>query len=238
MSADKKDHPIRRIREALAQLPDRSRMAEVKHFSQWVGCSESLIRNVENGVTPMSEKLAKSIEDRTGVSAKWLLNSPKPDDPILDRRGGRWIAGRLDPFTYLPNLERLLAACPTLVPAIVGKLVEAQMLAEMHDDGMISTLKRILSILDSNDFFEDSKTGPRFSGSLGRYDRSEETKERGIRLLMNLSPTITAEEIRELEFLRASEPDIPVGSRLPEIYTGQEARRRRRKAAKPESDLD
>jgi len=237
MSTDKKDHPIRRIREALAQLPDRSRMAEVKNFSQWVGCSESLIRNVENGVTPMSEKLAKSIEDRTGVSAKWLLNSPKPDDPILDKRGGRWIAGRLDPFSYLPNLERLLAACPTLVPAIVAKLVEAQMLYELHNDGEIGTLKRILRILDSHDFFEDSKAGPNPLGSLGRDNRSEETKDRGIHLLMNLSPTHTADEIRELEFLRASEPDIPAGSRLPEIYTGPEAKRRRR-APKPEPELD
>lgn len=237
MSTDKKDHPIRRIREALAQLPDRSRMAEVKHFSKWVGCSESLIRNVENGVTPMSEKLAKSIEDRTGVSAKWLLNSPKPDDPILDWRGRRWIAGRLDPFSYLPNLERLLAACPTLVPAIVAKLVEAQMLYELHSDGAIGTLKRILRILDSHDFFEDSKAGPHPLGSLGRDNRAEETKDRGINLLMNLSPTPTADEIRELEFLRASEPDIPAGSRLPEIYTGPEAKRRRR-APKPEPELD
>lgn len=213
-------------------------MAEVKNFSEWVGCSESLIRNVENGVAPISEKLAKTIEDRTGVSAKWLLGSPGPEDPIVDRRGHRWIAGRLDPFSYLPNLERLLAACPTLLPRIVGKLVEAQMLSELHNDGAISTLKRMLSILDGHDFFEESRSGRHPLSWLARDEQPEAMKELGIRLLMDLSPTLTAEQVRDLENLRVNEPDIPAGSRLLEIYTGPEARRRQRRASKSEGDVD
>jgi len=212
-------------------------MAEVKNFSEWVGCSESLIRNVENGVAPISEKLAKSIEKRTEVSARWLLSSPDSEDPILDRRGHRWIAGRLDPFSYLPNLERLLAACPTLLPRIVGRMVEAQMLSELHNAGGIRTLTRILRILDSHDFFEESRSEHPL-GWLARGEQSEAMKEVGIMLLMNLPPTLTAEQVRDLENLRVSEPDIPAGSRLPEIYTGPEARRRQRMASKSECDVD
>jgi len=213
-------------------------MAEVKEFSRWVGCSESLIRNVENGVAEISEKLAKSIEDRTGVSARWLVSSPKPEDPIPDRRGGRWIAGRLDPFSFLPNLDRLLAACPTLLPRIVGKLVEAQMLAEMHNDGKIETLKRILHLLDSHDFFEESNGGHHPLDWLARDDRPKAMNDLGINLLMNLSPELTADQIRDLENLRVTEPEIPATSRLSEIYTGPEARKRKRRASKSEVDLD
>lgn len=230
MPGDPKTHPIRRVRDAFATLPDRSRLAEAKNFSRWVGCSESLIRNVENREVGTSDKLAKLIEDKTGVSAEWILSEPKPDDPILDRNGGPWTADRLDPFAFLPNLERLLAACPTRIFGIVGKMVESQMLAELHDRGEIRTLKTMLSFLQKQGFFEEPSNGRHPLEWLADKDEPDSLEKIGLSLLLSNSPTLSANQIRDLENLRVNEPEIQEGSRASEIYPVLDGRTRQRKA--------
>ncbi len=61
--------------------------------------SESLLRNVENRVVPLSANLARRVSERTGVSADWLLSDPPDHDPIPDRHGGIW-----DPLRLLDPL--------------------------------------------------------------------------------------------------------------------------------------
>ena len=86
MPTEAKPHAILRIRRALEALPEESgarELSKVKKFAAWVGCSESLIRNIENGVVAsVSDKLARAIESKTGVSADWIQSSPEEEDPM------------------------------------------------------------------------------------------------------------------------------------------------------------
>ena len=125
-------HPIKIVRESLADLSPQSGLrgcATVKGFARWLDHSESLIRNVENRVIELSERLAKRIERKTGVSGEWLLKpkSPRP----LDLQGEPWDASKhLDPFAPGSSGAKLLQLGelrPDLLPALVSRMIEARL---------------------------------------------------------------------------------------------------------------
>lgn len=68
--------------------PDLRRAATQKGFSKWVGCSEGLIRSVEQGQAKITPKLAKRVQASTGVAAAWLSRKQDPSQPIPAARGG------------------------------------------------------------------------------------------------------------------------------------------------------
>ena len=121
--------------------------ASPRGFSKWMGRSESLIRNVENGCAPLSSNLAKRIEEKTGVAAEWML-APVADGPIMGSDGREWsVAEHLDPFAGGGlDFRPLLLSCPQMLPALVGKLVEVRLGLDMEGGGSES-LTRTLALL-------------------------------------------------------------------------------------------
>ena len=143
-------HPVQRVRESLLALSEESGMrlhASPRGFAKWLGRSESLIRNVENGCAPLSANLAKRIGEKTGVSAEWLLN-PVAGGPILGTDGREWrAADHLDPYAGGElDFRPLLLSCPQMLPALVGKLVEARLGMDL-EGGSSESLTRTLALL-------------------------------------------------------------------------------------------
>lgn len=64
--------PLRALRESLAQLPNHIENATQAGFARLIGRSESLVRAVESGRVPMSEKLIRDLSLRFGVPADLL----------------------------------------------------------------------------------------------------------------------------------------------------------------------
>jgi len=121
--------------------------AHPRGFAKWLGRSESLIRNVENGCAPLSSNLAKRIEEKTGVAADWLLN-PDAAGPIIGSDGREWSAAEhLDPIAGGElDFRPLLLSCPQMLPALIGKLVEARLRLDM-EGGSSDSLTRTLALL-------------------------------------------------------------------------------------------
>ena len=143
--------PVRRIRESLLDLPEESGMRGYGHprgFARWLGRSESLIRNVECGCTPLSANLARRIEEKTGVSAAWLMSAAAADGPIMAADGGEWVAAeRLDPYAGASlDFRPLLATSPRTLPGLIGRLVEAKLRLDL-DNGSTDSLTRALALL-------------------------------------------------------------------------------------------
>ena len=149
-------HPVQRVRESLLTLSEESGMrlhASPRGFAKWLGRSESLIRNVENGCAPLSANLARRIGEKTGVSAEWLLNpdtaaGPVMDGPIIGSDGREWrAADHLDSYAGGElDFRPLLLSCPQMLPALVGKLVEIRLGMDL-EGGSSESLTRVLALL-------------------------------------------------------------------------------------------
>lgn len=81
---------LKELRSRLADsgVRDLQKFASQKGFAELVGCSESLIRNVENNTFPCSARLASAISARTGVCAAWVKGEHEPNIPSSD--GSPW----------------------------------------------------------------------------------------------------------------------------------------------------
>lgn len=228
MSQAEYTHQLQQIRNELGLLPKESnahKLSKVRDFSLWIGCSESLIRNVEKGVAKLSPKMASVIERKTGVSKKWMLDPDAAGTAILDHAGRVWSAKRLDPFCYLPNLYPLLISCPTLLPSIIARLLEAQMLNELHQ-GRVSMVISLINRLAKQDFFEETDRGGLHHDPLSYLEPEglrAELKAPGMDLLRSRSEDLDDEQYREMARLAESEPSsLPPGSKLNEIYRDME----------------
>lgn len=105
-----------------------SKLAKAREFARWIGRSESLLRNVENRIVPLSNNLARRISERTGVSEAWLLSAPQDLEMIPDRNGNPWDPVRiLDPLVLGDHDFR---KATTMVPHLVLQLALAIM--EVH----------------------------------------------------------------------------------------------------------
>ena len=103
-------------------------------FARKLGCSDSLLRNVESTTIPLSEKLAYRIEEVTGVSAKWLQSAPKIDDPILDSKGNLWSPKHADTVHFSGRVKVMIDILwkhsPHSLPAFAGAVVHAALAVE------------------------------------------------------------------------------------------------------------
>jgi hypothetical protein len=66
------NNPLRQLRKFLKSDRDLKDFATQRGFAELVECSLGLVQAVEQGVAPVSKRLARSIERRLGVNAKWL----------------------------------------------------------------------------------------------------------------------------------------------------------------------
>lgn len=87
-----KARSLKLLRKHLSKSPELRVFSTQSGFAKLVGRSEGYIRNVENGVVPLSLKLAETVEEKTGVSAKWLLrpDDSVPDSPVSRPDGSTW----------------------------------------------------------------------------------------------------------------------------------------------------
>lgn len=161
MSASKRLHPIRRVRQELKSTPEEMGLREYATsagFAKFLGRSSSSIRNVECGITTNWRNLADAIQRKTNVSSAWLLSNPGPDEPIIDVRGRPWSpTSQLDPLRQkrgAPNWRKLINACPGLLPRYIAQLVEAQLVLELSL-GHHEFLERLVAVLDRSSTFEN-----------------------------------------------------------------------------------
>ncbi len=134
MESLSKNHPLRRIREAFRNASDASGLRKYfssADFALLLDRAPSSIRNVECGHTKKWDRLARKVEEKTGVSAEWMLGNPKPTEPILGVDGKPW-----DPERHLDHLggaggnikwRSLLMASPGGVVKLATRMVELKL---------------------------------------------------------------------------------------------------------------
>ena len=149
--SSKPAHPIRRVRDALKATPEElglRRYATSAGFAEFLGCSSSYVRNVECEITEKWEKLASMVEKKTGVSSKWLLSNPDPQQPIMSIHNAEWNpAEALDPLgprEGMPDWRMLVRNCSDMLPGIIAKMVEEQLRYDLREgrDRFLTNLVR------------------------------------------------------------------------------------------------
>lgn len=146
-SKKRDSHPIRLVRNAYLRAGFRH-LHTAAGFANMLGCSDSLIRNTESGIHPLSEKLAVRIERATGVSQGWLQDAAREwlqgDDltnaQILNTRGEVWRPSceSKTSFTddFVDVVEIFYQHRPDSLPAFMGAVMEAFLTVKPppHDD--------------------------------------------------------------------------------------------------------
>ena len=137
-----KNHPLRRIREAFKNASEASGLRKyfsTADFALLLDRAPSSIRNVECGHTKKWDRLARKVEEKTGVSAEWMLEDPKPTDPILGVDGKPWI-----PEQHLDHLggaggtikwRSLLMTSPGGVVKLATRMVEIKLKQDLVSCG-------------------------------------------------------------------------------------------------------
>jgi len=157
----------------LKHAPEETRLSDhstAAGFGDLVGCSSSWIRNVECRATKNWASLARRIESVAGVSAKWLLSEPSPDEPILDSFGQVWdpvkYLDRLSAHEGMPDWRKLLNDAPSAIPYIMAEDLKAMLIWDLSlglQDSMASTIT----------LFKNLKTY-RSPALTGRREKNEE----------------------------------------------------------------
>jgi hypothetical protein len=234
MSDENQMHPVERIRSIFAEMSEESGLrnySSIRGFAEFVGCSESAIRKVEKG-GELTPRLAKLIEWRTGVSAKWLVGSSGPSDPIIGVNGLPWNGENLDLFRLLPALKPMLVACPSIVPLAIGRLVESMLMQDFLE-GRVEGLLAVTQMLQRRGIFcwSDTIDGPRFEG-FGKtgYWRSFERQpllDEALSLMLEVRGTLSESQLHRLEYLKSVEPPAPEGARTKNLLEDYRQHRRR-----------
>lgn len=157
-------HPIRLVRTAYLRSGFRH-LHTAAGFAHMLGYSDSLIRNTESGILPLSEKLALRIERATGVSQDWLQDAARRwqqgDDltnaQILNAQGEVWrpSCDKNTGFTddFVDVVEIFYQHFPAALPAFIGAAMEAFLAVESpHHDGLDSpsqSRKKMRRYIDS-----------------------------------------------------------------------------------------
>ena len=123
-------------------------LSKAKNFARWIGRSESLLRNVENRIVPLSANLARRISERTGVDANWLLSDPPEDSPIPSRDGGPWDPLRLlDPLVLGDHdFRNALPMAPELMLLLALEILRVASLRAVQQ-GDSTLLVRLMELI-------------------------------------------------------------------------------------------
>lgn len=174
MPSRKNQHPLTRVRMAYADYGQKD-MATTAGFARRLGCSVSLVRNVESGIFPLSKKLAARIQEVAGISAEWLEGNPGKDDPIMDVEGNPWTPDYGNNFSLVPNMVNLAKILylqiPEYLPIFVGAALESLLSVKPPSMDILSDLETV-----------DQK------GFLEMYRYVDTFIEPAMRLIDNLDP--------------------------------------------------
>ena len=150
ISSELPAHPVKRVRKSFAGFSgdDWSKLAKAREFARWIGRSESLLRNVENRIVPLSANLARRISARTGVSETWLLSDAPAQDPIPDRQGNIWDPVQLlDPLVLGDyDFRNAMPMAPHLVLQLALVIVEVSCRQALHK-GDNTPLVRLMELI-------------------------------------------------------------------------------------------
>jgi hypothetical protein len=151
-----------------------SNRTKAREFARWLGRSESLLRNVDNRIVPLSANLARRISERTGVSESWLLSDSPENDPILDRHGDIWDPVRLlDPLVLGDHdFRNALPIAPQLLLQLAQAIIEVACLRGLHQGDttlLVSLMDLVKRQIDLND--------PQFATALTEKLQSPESAE-------------------------------------------------------------
>ena len=153
-------HPVKRVRQSLVGFSDGelNKLSKARNFARWIGRSESLLRNVENRVVPLSANLALRIAERTGVAQEWLLSDPPGNSPILAADGGVWDPlGALDPLVLGDHdFRNALPMAPELLLQLALAMFETACLDEIRQGGTTS-LVRLMGLIKSHLDLKDAE---------------------------------------------------------------------------------
>jgi hypothetical protein len=158
IEANPPTHPVKRVRQSFAgfSTPEWDELGKARNFARWIGRSESLLRNVENRIVPLSTNLARRISERTGVSEEWLLSDPPENSEIPARNGGLW-----DPLLLLDPLvlgdydfRNALPMAPRLVLQLALAIVETGCVRALQENDhtplvrLMDLIKREMDLYD------------------------------------------------------------------------------------------
>lgn len=141
MRACKENHPIRKVRNIYLRSGFRQ-LSTTAGFAQLIGCSDSLIRNTESGVIPLSSKLSQRIENATGVSAQWLKEIAEKQragedvskERVLNTDKKPWYPSRENRFHFTDELldisDLIYQRCPELLAPFMGAMFEALLVTD------------------------------------------------------------------------------------------------------------
>jgi hypothetical protein len=148
------------VRQSFAGFsnPELNGLSKAKSFAHWIGRSESLLRNVENRIVPLSANLARRISERTGVDASWLLSDPPEQSPIPSRDGGSWDPLRLlDPLVLGDHdFRNALPMVPELLLQLALEIIQAACLRALQQ-GDTTLLVQLMELIKRHiDLSEES----------------------------------------------------------------------------------
>lgn len=217
-------HPIRLIRDRYKQAGFKQ-LGTAVEFARLIGCSNSLVRNTESGIVPMTERLAHLIQRGTGVSARWLLDAVKQWEKgrviqsakIEGVLGGPWIPSKentLPKVSLIDALEFVYQNFPDSLPQFGGVLLEAilKVSSPMQDGSRPYTAKTmrrryldryflpVIGMLDDRDDVEAQEFAGIFQKLLEKRDGIEGTP---------------LAKVLEVMFARDQRPSFVVEPRFP-----------------------
>jgi len=137
--------------------PNLKHASTQQEFAKLVGCSQSLVRAVEQEHTKITPRLAKKVQAATGVSISWLSTLHLPDKPIPAVGGGTLThevviaAIQKELERNLQKVERSLMIGPKALadssiiaedPSLSMKRRMASTLAKLTEEALFETLSR------------------------------------------------------------------------------------------------
>ena len=169
IDAELPTHPVKRVRLSLTGFSDGelNKLSKAKNFARWIGRSESLLRNVENRVVPLSANLARRIAGCTGVAEDWLLSDAPENTAIPDADGGVWDPLRtLDPLVLgNHDFRNALPMAPELLLQLALAMFEIACLHEIRQGGNTS-LVRLMDLVKRHLDLKDAKVAADIAAKL------------------------------------------------------------------------
>lgn len=169
-------HPVKRVRQSFAGFSNSewNELSKARNFARWISRSESLLRNVENRVVPLSKNLARRISERTGVSESWLLSDPPAQDPIPGTDGGTWDpVGQLDPLVIGDyDFRNALPMAPKLLLQLALTILEVGCSQSLRK-GKNTLLISLMDLIKHNVDLHDKTTIDELTESLRKHGHAD-----------------------------------------------------------------
>jgi transcriptional regulator with XRE-family HTH domain len=157
------DHSLKLLRKHFAKSPELREFSTQGGFAKLVGRSEGYIRNVENGVVPLSIKLAETVEEKTGVAASWLIkpSGSYPSSPVPRPDGSAW-----EPAVAIQLIKARIDTSKQALTLVIAEATRSGMSVSDHFSGLVKNAVEADLKRGSLDFLVDIANLLRANGHL------------------------------------------------------------------------